>query len=186
MDLNTLIVLVLVLVLLIVAVVVWNRSQKRQSEKLKNKFGPEYEHAVETYGDPKRAEDALKAREARVRKLDIQPLAPDLLGRFSQAWRQVQAEFVDDPSRAVQDADRLVNDVMQARGYPMADFAQRAEDISVDHPDVVTNYRTARDIAMANRQGHATTEDLRKALVCYRSLFQDLLQAPELAPERKV
>jgi len=163
-------------VVLLAAVVMGN---KRRSAKLEERFGPEYTHTVDTYGDKRKAEAELAAREKRVEKLSIRALQPDERDRFSQRWQTAQARFVDEPARAVTDASALVKEALMARGYPMGDFEQRAADISVDHPAVVSNYRAAREIAQKNESGNATTEDLRQAMVHYRALFQDLLQTTQ-------
>src|SRR5206468_11604706 len=126
-------------------------------------------------------EAELAAREKRVRKLEIRGLEPGEQSRFAEAWQKTQARFVDEPSQAVRDADGLVKEVMQARGYPVGDFDQRAADVSVDHPNVVTHYRAAHDIVSRNNQGQATTEDLRQAMIHYRSLFEELLETTETA-----
>jgi len=119
----------------------------------------------------------LIERQTRVERLHIRPLSPEDTERFAQAWRDVQARFVDDPRGAIVDADRLVAEVMRARGYPVGDFEQRVADISVDHPNVVMNYRAARDIVQDHGRGRASTEDLRQAMVHFRALFADLLGA---------
>src|SRR5205823_2940201 len=124
----------------------------------------------------RRAEAELQERAARVDHLDIHPLSPADRTRFADAWRSVQAQFVDDPARAIADADRLVIEVMRVRGYPVTAFEQRAADVSVDHPEVVANYRAAYAIARRSQEGDATTEDLRQAMVHYRALFEDLLE----------
>jgi hypothetical protein len=156
-------------------VIGWYLWSRRRSEQLRSRFGPEYDRTVHEAGDVRKAEASLQARAKRVERLQIRPLTPEEASRFSAAWQQVQAQFVDDPKGAITEADRLVGEVMTARGYPVADFDQRVEDISVDHPDVVMNYRAARDIALEHERGHASTEDLRQAMVHYRSLFRDLL-----------
>lgn len=159
--------------------------QRRRTQNLQEQFGPEYKRAVEQYGDQRKAEAELAAREERVSKLELRALAPGEQSRFAEAWTKTQARFVDEPSQAVRDADGLVKEVMRARGYPVGDFEQRAADVSVDHPDVVTNYRAAHDIAARNNSGNATTEDLRQALVHYRSLFKDLLEPTETATRKE-
>ncbi len=178
MDQTTLIIVVVAL-LVIAAVVVWAYTRRRRTEDLREQFGPEYERTVRASGDPRRAEAELAARRDRVERLHIQPLAPAERERFAQAWRAAQARFVDDPAGAMADADRLVCEVMLARGYPMADFEQRAADISVDHAEVVENYRAAHSTAQRAQRGEATTEDLRKAMVHYRALFEDLLKSDQ-------
>jgi hypothetical protein len=153
--------------------------QKRRSEKLRKHFGPEYDRTVESIGDKRRAENELQSREKRVESLHIRELKNEERLRFSEEWRIVQSRFVDEPSRAVEEADILVRRVMEARGYPVGNFEQRIADISVNHPTVVQNYRSARDIAERNRKGSADTEALRQAMVYYRALFEDLLNAPK-------
>lgn len=175
MDNNTLILLGLVALVVVIALVALV-TRRRKSAALRDTFGPEYAHAVETHGSVAKAEAELALRQKRVSKLEIRPLPEADRRNFAAAWRDSQARFVDNPGAAVKDADRLVKDVMQARGYPMGDFEQRAADISVDHPRVVENYRSARAIAQANERGEASTENLRQAMVHYRTLFQDLLE----------
>jgi hypothetical protein len=171
------IVVIVILVALAVGFVLWRRRSKR----LREQFGPEYQHAVKKYGDARKAEAELAAREKRVRKFDIRSLTDDERLRFAESWRTTQARFVDEPSKTVGDADELVKEVMQTRGYPVGDFDQRAADISVDHPEVVTHYRASRKIAERNKRGEATTEDLRQAMVHYRSLFEELINTAQPA-----
>jgi hypothetical protein len=168
-------------VVVIVAALVWYTTQQRRRQELRERFGPEYDHAVQQYGEPRRAEEALSARTERVAALHIHQLPSDQSARYAEAWRGVQSRFVDDPERAIAEADRLCTEVMQARGYPMGDFEQRAADISVDHPRVVENYRAAHVIAERAERGEAATEDLRQAMVHYRTLFEDLIEAREAA-----
>ncbi|MFN8473330.1 MAG: hypothetical protein U0822_14165 [Anaerolineae bacterium] len=181
MDTTMIAVAVVVLVLIVLAV--WAFTRNRRSEEMREHFGPEYERTVQETGDPHKAERELARRQERVEALHIHPLTADEYRRYSQAWQGVQAKFVDDPSGAVKDADRLVNQVMQTRGYPIGDFEQRAADLSVEHPTFVSNYRQAYDIAQANDHGRASTEDLRQAMVNFRELFQDLLQTDETTTE---
>jgi hypothetical protein len=170
------------LVALAVVVIAVVLMQKRRSDEIRGKFGPEYERLVRERGDPRHVERELDDRVQRVKQLHIQPLSPEHRARFAEAWRSDQARFVDDPKAAVVEADRLVADLMQVRGYPVGDFEQRAADVSVDHPHVVQNYRTAHDIAVREQRGEASTEDLRKAMVHYRALFEDLLDAADAEP----
>ena len=158
--------------------------QKRRSAGLRAQFGPEYERAVSEGGDRRRAETKLAERAERVRSFHLRPLASVDRMIFLDAWTQVQAKFVDDPSAAVAEADQLLGQVMAARGYPVADFEQRAADISVDHPIVVQNYRTAHEIALRHKKGEAGTEDLRKAMIHYRGLFEDLVAEPALVDSK--
>jgi hypothetical protein len=183
---TTALVIVTVLVAVIVIalgliVLLW----RRRSRKLQQQFGPEYKHAVRQYGDAHKAEAELAAREKRVRKLEIRPLTQEEQSRFAEVWRKTQARFVDEPSKAVGEADGLIKEVMQTRGYPVGDFDQRAADVSVDHPNVVTNYRAGREIAARNKSGEATTEDLRQAMMHYRSLFEELLELAEPATTKE-
>jgi hypothetical protein len=183
MDKNSLyaFILVGVLIVAVVAAIAWSQAQRKrkQSATLRQRFGPEYDRTVNEIGDRSKAEAELEARQKRVARLDIVPLSVAEASRFQQAWVAAQARFVDDPKAAVIQADRLVYEVMAKRGYPMGDFEARAADISVDHPGVVSNYRAARAIALADERGQADTELLRRAVVHYRSLFDELLEVPE-------
>ena len=171
------IVLVLVVALVIViGAAIWMYTKKRKTATLRGQFGSEYERAVDETGDRSKAEKTLEARKERVEKLQIRPLEPRERDAFAERWRSAQAQFVDDPKGAIAEADRLVAEVMQARGYPVGEFEQRAADISVDHPQMVEHYRAAHGIAQRNGHGEVETEDLRQAIVHYRALFQDLLE----------
>ena len=150
--------------------------QQQRRKALRARFGPEYTHAVRQYGSEARAEQALADRQRRLEKLHISFLTPADRQRFVEQWQDVQRGFVDDPGSSIQRADELVSDVMRTRGYPVTDFEHRVEDISVDHPEVVQNFRAAHAIAERHRQGKAGTEDLRQGLVYYRDLFDDLLE----------
>jgi hypothetical protein len=152
------------------------RSRRHHRDDLRVAFGPEYDYALEHYRNPRRAERELLRRQKRVQKLHIRPLSSDEYNRYAYAWAESQKRFVDDPVAAIRDADRLVKDVMQTRGYPVVDFDQRIADLSVDHGTVIQHYRAARALASANEQGRASTEELRQALIHYRALFADLLQ----------
>lgn len=173
MDQTTLIVAI-VIVVVIAAVAVWAMVRQRRSAELRRRFGGEYGRAVGEYGSTGKAEAALDERVKRIERLHIRPLSPEEHDRFSREWREVQARFVEEPPRAVAEADRLVGSLMETRGYPVGEFDQRAADISVDHPTVVENYRSAHGIV--TREGTLSTEDLRKAMVHYRVLFDDLLE----------
>jgi len=179
-----------IVAILAIAVVAGFALRRRRSDQLRARFGPEYERAVDETGNVRKAENALEARASRVATFHIRPLTPRDAEHFSNAWLAVQQQFVDDPKAAVTEADRLVGEVMQRRGYPLGDFDQRAADISVDHAGVVANYRAAREIALRHAKGQATTEDLRQAMIHYRALFQDLLKTAPVAPaagaERRV
>jgi len=170
------IIAVVAVVVIVIAIVA---SQRAKSARLQKRFGTEYERTVRTTGDRTEAEKELAAREARVRKLHIEELPAGARDRYTEEWRTVQTRFVDEPQSAVGEADRLVSNVMRDRGYPMEDFDQRVADISPDHPDVVENYRSAHAIAARTETGEVTTEDLRQAMVHYRTLFNDLLGTDE-------
>jgi len=177
---------ILIVVLVIVAVVAiavaaWLFLRQRQSTRLQEQFGPEYDRAVQATGNQRRAEHELAERQQRVERFHIQTLAATDRTRFAESWRVTQARFVDDPPGAISDADRLIADVMQKRGYPVGDFEAQAADLSVDHPSVVTNYRAAHRIAGENAGGGASTEALRQAMVHYRSLFDELLETQQEA-----
>lgn len=162
-------------VLVLVAIVVWLWIRNRRTADLKSRFGPEYERLVDDVGDERKAGKVLAEREKRVASYDIRPLTPETRSSFTERWNRIQADFVDSPGSAVNHADDLLGEIMSARGYPLQDFDQRAEDLSVDHPRVVQNYRTAHDIADRHGRGDASTEDLRKAMIHYRALFDDLV-----------
>jgi hypothetical protein len=150
--------------------------RRRRTESLRTHFGPEYDRTVDEAGGSRDAESELERRRQRRAQLDIRPLPPGARSRYAEEWRSVQARFVDDPSGAVAQADVLVTQVMRERGYPMDDFDQRAADVSVDHPAVVGDYRSAHEISQRSDAGNAETEDLRQAMVHYRALFEDLLE----------
>ena len=177
------ILIVIVVVIAAALVLTWLFMERRRHERLRTRFGPEYERTVRDAGDPRRAESMLERREKRVSRYQIRALSADESRRFGDAWQALQARFVDDPSAAVSEADTLVTELMTLRGYPMTDFDRRAEDLSVDHPIVVQHYRDAHDIAERHARNAASTEDLRQALVHYRALFEDLLEVRE--PERR-
>ena len=151
--------------------------RRRRTEQLKRRFGPEYDRTVlEQHGDARVAEAALAEREKRVEKFPLRALSAVDREAYLMEWSAVQRRFVDDPSAAVGSADRLVSRAMIDRGYPMTDFEQQAADISVSYPVVVQNYRAGHDIVMRHADGHATTEELRRAMIHYRTLFDELLQ----------
>jgi hypothetical protein len=166
-------ILIVLLVVIVAGFLLWGRP--RRSQQLQEHFGPEYDRAVEREGDRRTAERELEARRRRRQRLDVRPLEPDQQEDYVRRWRAVQARFVDQPVDAVVAAHHLVTSVMRDRGYPMEDFEQRAADISVDHPEIVEDYRVAYRIARSSEDGDASTEDLREAVVRYRSLFARLL-----------
>jgi hypothetical protein len=180
MTTNTLIVVVAVVVIVIAILIM----QKQRTRKLRGKFGSEYERLVgETGGSAHKAEAILDERQKRVDKLVIRPLSPEECARFTAEWRTVQEGFVDEPKMAVWRADALVNLALQTRGFPMADFEEQAANVSVEHPQVVENYRVAHDIAIRDQQGRATTEELRRAMQHYRGLFEHVLDTQAMRLE---
>jgi MoxR-like ATPase len=173
-PINT-VIIVAVLIVVALAVIGWAVTQRRRSLKLQHRFGPEYNHAVNEFGDKTKAEAELTKREQRVARLNIIPITAADAARFSNAWSALQGRFVDNPKGVLAEADLLVRELMVKRGYPMGDFELRAADISVDHPGVVKNYRAAQAIAVRGERGEADTEELRKAVVHYHTLFDELL-----------
>jgi hypothetical protein len=176
MDPKLIAVAVVVVLLIVVAVALYMRKRKKTTAGLRDRFGPEYDRAVKQHGSERKAEAKLSDRETRVEMLKIRDLDFAERDRYVAQWQAVQSRFVDYPKGAVTEADELVCSLMQTRGYPVADFDQRAADISVDHPRVVENYRSAHDIALRLGKGEASTEDMRTAMIHYRSLFDELAQ----------
>jgi len=172
----------------VVALLAWLfvRRRRTTTANLRRRFGPEYERTVQEHGSQRRAEAQLTDRERRVDTLTIRELDPAERARFSGQWQSLQSRFVDDPKRAVTEADELVSSLMQARGYPVADFSQRAADVSVDHSRLVTNYRAAHDIAVRLGTEDVGTEDPRTATIHYRALFEELVHAPTAVETREV
>ena len=176
MDPKLIILAVAVVLVIVVAVALYIRRHRNTTAELKNRFGPEYDRAVKQHGSERKAEAKLADRETRVDMLKIRDLDPAERERYMAQWQAVQSRFVDYPKGAVTEADELVSSLMQTRGYPVADFDQRAADISVDHPRVVENYRSAHNIALRLGKGEASTDELRTAMIHYRSLFDELVQ----------
>ncbi len=169
----------------VVVTVIALAARQRRTMALRQRFGPEYDRAVEAGEDRRSAEAGLREREKLRAKLDIKPLPEDSRARFAQEWQEVQERFVDQPSEAVVAGDGLVYRVMEARGYPMGDFDAQADLISVDYPEVVDNYRSAHGIHQQVREQRASTEDLREALLRYRSLFDELRAGAEAGSRRR-
>lgn len=186
MDAMQVAAIIVVAVLAIGAVVAYSLMQRRRTEQLTERFGPEYQRTVEATGGQREAERELEARQRRVESLEIRRLTVDERDRYLASWNETQARFVDDPPGAISEADMLVQEVMRARGYPMTDFEQRAADVSVDHPHVVDEYRAAHAVTERDATDGVETEDLRQAMVHYRALFDDLLEADGAAPEREL
>jgi hypothetical protein len=174
------IVLAVMVIAAVVAIALLMKTKR--SRHLKTRFGPEYNRALESTGNNKRvAEAKLEKLEKRVHSFNLIPLMPEARSEFTAEWKKIQSQFVDDPKVALAEADQLIQKMMTARGYPTAEFEQRAADISVDHPLVVEHYRAGHEIALRHAQGRATTEDMRQAMIHYRNLFTDLAGEPEVA-----
>lgn len=182
---DTAVVLIVVAVVVIAAGVAAYLYQRRRTNQLQERFGPEYSRTLEEAGDRRTAERDLQARQKRVAKLDVHPITGDSAERYRLEWNDLQGRFVDEPSDAVVEADRLVVRMMRESGYPVDDFDQRVDDISVDHPEVAQNYRAAHRIAVANSQGQADTEELRQAVTAYRRLVDVLLDDHDRDADRQ-
>jgi hypothetical protein len=185
MDSSTItMIAIVVAILVIVAAIAIVAVSRRNSARLRTRFGPEYERMVDDAGNRRRAEAELYQREKRVARFEIRPLSPSDRDRFIGAWRSVQAEFVDRPQEAVIRADSLLTELMRARGYPMEDFEQRSADLSVDHPTVVQHYRAGRDLAAGRAGSGGGTEDLRQAMIHFRGLFDELVGEMSVSQSR--
>jgi hypothetical protein len=180
-HMSSTLIVVIVVAVIVVAVIAFMLFRVRESQRLRARFGPEYQRTVEETGSTLRAEQRLSNLEKRVERFHIQPLSAAARTEYVESWRIKQAKFVDDPQHAVADADQLIRDVMNRRGYPVADFEHQAADLSVYHPLVVEHYRAAHDIAVRHARGQASTEDLRQAMIHYRKLFAELVEEPQLA-----
>ena len=175
MQPTSIVIIALVAAVVLAAILVWAGLRRRRTDMLRERFGDEYDRTLEAQGKRAKAEEALEQREQRVAKLDIRPLTPQERGDFSRDWREVKAVFVDSPVEAVHHADRLLATIMKARGYPMADFDRRYEDLTVDHGEVARHYREGHEITERHRLGEASTEDLRQAMIHFEALFDDLV-----------
>jgi hypothetical protein len=183
---NTYLIVIVVLVLVIMGAILGPIfARRKRSDRFHDKFGTEYDHTVQTMGDEKKAQAELNDRQKHVDTLDIRPLSVNERERYLADWTAVQAKFVDEPGQATVEADHLIMEVMQVRAYPISDFEQRAADISVSYPELVSNYRAARVIALKNEQHQANTEELRQAMIYYRSLFEELLGTEAVAVQEK-
>jgi hypothetical protein len=182
MSTTALVVIAALVVIVVAGIMTLVFLRKRRTEGLRSKFGgDEYARAVKEGGGRRHAEAGLDKRSERVEGFHVRPLAPGDRARFQDSWGRIQTRFVDGPAGAVTEADQLLGDVMSARGYPVSDFQQRAADISVDHPLVMQNYRTAHEIALRQTRGQASTEELRQAMIHYRTLFEELVSEPQPA-----
>jgi hypothetical protein len=185
MDSTILIIAVVVIVVIMGVIMAPRFARRKQGQKLQNKFGPEYDRTVQTAGNEKKAQAELKDRQKHMDTLNIRPLSVSERERYQAEWTGIQARFVDQPGQATVEADHLIMEVMKVRAYPVSDFDQRAADISVNYPTLVSNYRAAREIAVKNEHHTANTEELRQALIYYRSLFDELLKDEAVVPEKK-
>jgi hypothetical protein len=187
---TTQLVLVAVIFLIIGGVVAMAMMRVQRTRRLRDRFGPEYERAVNEIGDKRQAENELEARLAHVNTLKIRPLTAEEVNRYALEWQKTQTEFVDEPLTALQKADRLIRDVMKTRGYPVEDFEQRAADISVDYPELVTDYRGLHLIAVKEKEDEVSTEEMRQAMVHGRALFENLIrqepQEEDVAQKEKI
>jgi FtsZ-interacting cell division protein ZipA len=172
-------IVIAVVVAIVVLGIIWSALRSKRTRALQDTFGNEYDRTVDQSGGRRAAERELRDRQKQHDELDIRPLSPESRDRYVQRWQSTQARFVDDPRGAVAEADRLVQDVMQERGYPTKDFERRVADISVDHPDLVEKYRNADGIARRSERGEASTEDMRHSVRHYRALFAELLETDD-------
>ena len=185
MNTTYLIVVVVIVLVVLVAVLAVVSSRRQRSKGFQNKYGPEYDRTIQSAGTEKKAQAELDERRKHVETMSIRPLSISERERYQSEWKAIQAKFVDQPGQATVEADHLIMEVMKVRAYPVSDFEQRAADISVNYPAVVSNYRLAREIAIKNEQHSANTEELRQAFIYYRSLFDELLKEEIVIPERK-
>ncbi len=181
MNTTTLVIVIAVIVIALVGFAAILILKMHKTERLRTRFGPEYARVVEESGGRRKGEAGLEKREKRVEAFAIRPLATSDREHYIASWHKIQTEFVDDPKNSVTQADQLLGDVMSTRGYSVSEFEQRSADISVDHPLVVANYRAAHEIAVRHAAGQASTEDLRQAMIHYRTLFDELVGEPEMA-----
>ena len=184
MNNDMLIVIAIIAVAVLIVAGAWMFARRRRTAALRARFGPEYDHVLHSARTPAEAERELRERQLRVESFSIRPLSREDVDRFSSAWRNVQAKFVDEPRTAVLDADRLIGEVMRSRGYPVDDPHRRLDDLSVDHAHVLNHYRAGREIVARHESGSATTEDLRQAMVHFRALFDELVAATRPAVRR--
>jgi len=160
-------------------------ARRKRSQRFQNKYGPGYDRTVKTMGNEKKAQTEMDERQKHVDTLNIRPLSDSERERYLADWTKIQAKFIDQPGQATVEADHLIMEVMQMRAYPVSDFEQRAADISINYPALVSNYRLAREIAVKNERHEADTEELRQALIYYRALFDELLKTETVVPEKK-
>jgi len=181
---TTYVVVILVVLVILGAILAPIFARRQRSGRFRDQYGPEYDRTVRTMGSDKKAQSEMDERRKHVETLSIRPLSDRQRERYLADWKAVQANFVDQPGQATAQADHLIMEVMQLRAYPVSDFEQRAADVSIQYPALVSNYRAAREIALKNEQHHAGTEDLRQAMIHYRDLFDELLKAETVPPEK--
>ncbi len=184
MNNDMLIVIAIIVVAMLIVAGAWMFARRRRTAALRARFGAEYDHVLHSARTPAEAERELRERQTRVESFSIRPLSREDADRFSAAWRNVQARFVDEPRTAVREADRLIGEVMRSRGYPVDDPNRRLDDLSVDHAPVLDHYRAGREIVARHESGSASTEDLRQAMVHFRALFDELVAATRPAARR--
>ena len=172
---NNVVLVAVIAAIVVAAILIWAMMRNRRTSHLRERFGDEYDRTLEAEGKRAKAEAALEERKERVEKLDIRPLTPEERADAGREWREVKAVFVDSPVEAVHHADRLLAAIMKARGYPMADFDRRYEDLTVDHGEVARHYREGHEITLRHQNGQASTEDLRQAMIHFEALFDDLV-----------
>ncbi|MER6996405.1 hypothetical protein [Streptomyces sp. NPDC000410] len=184
MSTETLIAIIvpIAVLLILIALGLWLAMRRRH---LKERFGPEYDRTMEAEDSRHAAERDLRSREQRHRKLDIRELPPGARDRYAEEWKGAEEHFVDQPGRSVDDADRLVTQLMRDRGYPTEGYDQMLRDLSVEHGRTLEHYRAAHEVNVRNQDGRATTEELRGAMVHYRALFQELLSGTDDRPDRQ-
>lgn len=151
-------------------------ARRKRSERFHDLFGSEYDSAVQRLGNEKEAQAELDERRKHVETLNIRPLSMNEREHYLADWKDVQFKFIDDPGQAIVNADRLIMEVMQVRAYPISGFEQRSADVSISYPALVNNYRSAQEIALKNEHQQADNEELRQAMIYYRSLFDELIQ----------
>lgn len=173
---TTFIVVVVVILLVIVGIAAMVIARTRRTKRLQEQFGPEYERVINEVGDESQAERELEERIAHVKALDIRPLSVEQVNHYALEWQETQRQFVDEPLKALQKADRLIREVMKAKGYPVEDFEQRVADISVNYPELVTDYRGMHRIAIRDTKEEVTTEEMRQAMIHGRALFENLMK----------
>jgi hypothetical protein len=178
-------ILIAIAAIVVIGLVAYVASRERRRKQLREGFGPEYERVVSEAPSQREAETELLERRKRYAQFDLRPLGEEERRRYVREWDTVQARFVDDPGGAIGDADDLIQQVMRDRGYPVEDFEQRADDLSVEHPEFVEHYRAGHAVARAHARGEASTESLRQALVHYRSLFENLLETGDRVEARR-